>query len=364
MKKVLISGGGTGGHIFPAIAIANELKAQFPEVEILFVGAEGKMEMEKVPQAGYKIIGLPIVGLQRKFTVKNLILPFKLFKSLLLARKTIKQFTPDVAIGVGGYASGPILQMSNWMKVPTILQEQNSFAGKTNILLGKKAKAICTAYPNMERFFPKASIVETGNPVRFEVTQIDSKKEVALAHFSLDPSKKTILVIGGSLGAKTLNDALISSLDHFAEQEVQVLWQCGKTHFSKAKRFLEERPSKWIHLYEFIYEMDLAYASADIIISRAGAIAVSELTLIGKPSILVPSPNVSEDHQTHNAMALVSKDAAILVKDDVAISNLFETAFNLLQDTDKQRLLARNIKVLGKPDATKDIVKQVIKHSK
>lgn len=364
MKKVVISGGGTGGHIFPAIAIANEIKRTFPEVEILFVGAEGKMEMEKVPQAGYEIVGLPIVGLQRKWSLKNLALPFKLVKSLLKARKTIKDFNPDVAVGVGGYASGPTLQMSNWMKIPTILQEQNSFAGKTNMLLGKKAKAICTAYPNMERFFPKASIVETGNPVRKEVTEIEGKKENALDFFQLNKNLKTILVIGGSLGARTLNESIISCLEEIKSKNVQVLWQCGKTHFSTCTEVMGQQSDSNVYLHEFIRDMDLAYAAADVIVSRAGAIAVSELTLIGKPVVLVPSPNVAEDHQTHNAMALVNQGAAILVRDVTAKKDLFPVVFDLLNNEQQQIELAQNIRLFAKPNATTAIVNEIVKHAK
>lgn len=364
MKKVVISGGGTGGHIFPAIAIANEIKKQFPEVEILFVGAEGKMEMEKVPQAGFQIVGLPIVGLQRKLSIKNLILPFKLVKSLFLAKKIIKKFNPDVAIGVGGYASGPTLQMSSWMNIPTILQEQNSFAGKTNILLGKKAKAICTAYPNMDRFFPASSIVETGNPVRYEVTRIEGKREKALAFFNLQSDKKTILIIGGSLGARTLNEAILSSVHLLEENNVQVLWQCGKVHFQLCKGVLTNVTAPHLHLHEFIHDMDLAYAAADVIISRAGAIAVSELTLIGKPAVLVPSPNVAEDHQTHNALALANSNAALLVRDDEAHRVLFQQVFMLLHDTILQKQLSDNIKTFARPNATTDIVNQIVKHAK
>lgn len=364
MKKVVISGGGTGGHIFPAIAIANEIKAQYPDVDILFVGAEGKMEMEKVPQAGYTIVGLPIVGLQRKLSLQNLVLPFKLISSMWKARTTIKKFNPEVVVGVGGYASGPTLQMASWMKIPTILQEQNSFAGKTNMILGKKAKAICTAYPKMDRFFPKETIVETGNPVRTEVTQIEGKREIAGQFFGLNPNRKTVLIIGGSLGARTLNESILSAVREIEGSNIQVIWQCGKTHYQSCKTLLGNKESKHVYLHEFIREMDLAYAAADIIVSRAGAIAVSELTLIGKPIILVPSPNVAEDHQTHNAMALVNQQAAILVKDVDAKEHLFSHVFELVSSEQRQSELARNIKSFARPNATKDIVAQIVKHSK
>ncbi len=361
MKRVIISGGGTGGHIFPAVAIADELKRQFPEIEILFIGAQGKMEMEKVPQAGYKIIGLPIVGLQRKLTLKNFLLPFKIIKSMMMARKTIKKFKPEVVIGVGGYASGPTLKMATMLGIPTLVQEQNSFAGKTNMLLAKKANVLCVAYEGMEKFFPKEKIVLTGNPVRFEVTQIEGKREEAFDYYGLNPAKKTILVIGGSLGAKTLNEAIIQQLEKIQSQDVQLVWQCGKLYYDNINNRLKDKDLKGIHLLQFISRMDLAYALADVVISRAGAISVSELCLINKPTILVPSPNVAEDHQTHNAMALVSRSAALLVKDVDANTLLVDEALRLLNDTNMQSKLSANISLLGKPDATKDIVEEIKK---
>lgn len=363
MKRVIISGGGTGGHIFPAVAIADELKRQFPEIEILFIGAQGKMEMEKVPQAGYKIIGLPIVGLQRKLTLKNFLLPFKIIKSMMMARKTIKKFKPEVVIGVGGYASGPTLKMATMLGIPTLVQEQNSFAGKTNMLLAKKANVLCVAYEGMEKFFPKEKIVLTGNPVRFEVTQIEGKREEAFDYYGLNPAKKTILVIGGSLGAKTLNEAIIQQLEKIQSQDVQLVWQCGKLYYDNINNRLKDKDLKGVHLLQFISRMDLAYALADVVISRAGAISVSELCLINKPTILVPSPNVAEDHQTHNAMALVSRSAALLVKDVDANALLVDEALRLLNDTNMQSKLSANISLLGKPDATKDIVEEIKKIS-
>lgn len=361
MKKVIISGGGTGGHIFPAVAIADELKRQFPSIEVLFIGAEGKMEMEKVPQAGYKIIGLPISGLQRKITLQNLALPFKIIKSLLLARKVIKNFNPEIVIGVGGYASGPTLKMAALLGIPTLVQEQNSFAGKTNMLLAKKAYKLCVAYEGMEKFFPKNKIVLTGNPVRFEVTQIEGKREAAFAHYQLDASKPVLLVIGGSLGAKTLNESIVAGIEQFQQHGIQVVWQCGKLYFDDLTNRLKGKDITGIHLTQFIAKMDLAYAAADVIISRAGAISVSELCLVHKPVILVPSPNVAEDHQTHNAMALVNKNAAILVKDSEARNQLVDVAIDLLNNKEKQQTLAQNIAQLGKPNATKDIVAEIVK---
>lgn len=364
MKRVVISGGGTGGHIFPAVAIADELKRQYTDIEILFVGALGKMEMEKVPQAGYKIIGLPIVGLQRKLTFSNFLLPFKILKSLLLARKTLKEFKPNIVIGVGGYASGPTLKMASMLGIPTVIQEQNGFAGKTNMILGKKAKAVCVAYEGMEKFFPKEKIILTGNPVRLEVTQIDGKREEAFQFYQLDSSKPTLLVIGGSLGAKTLNESMINSLEKLQKEGIQVLWQCGKLYYENLKERLKDCNLEGIHLTQFIAKMDLAYALADVIISRAGAISVSELCLIGKPSILVPSPNVAEDHQTHNAMSLVKTNAAILVKDKDARKDLIDECISLFKNKDKQTTLSNQILALGKPNSTKEIVEVIKQYSK
>lgn len=360
MKRVIISGGGTGGHIFPAVAIADELRRQFPYVQILFIGAEGKMEMEKVPQAGYKIVGLPIVGLQRKLTWKNLILPYKIVKSLLLARTTIKKFNPEVVIGVGGYASGPTLKMASMLGFPTLIQEQNSFAGKTNKLLAKKAKKICVAYEGMERFFPKDKIALTGNPVRLEVTQIEGKREDAFQLYGLDASKPTILVVGGSLGAKTLNESMINALPELQKNGIQVLWQCGKLYHDDLTKRLQDVDMTGVILAQFIGRMDLAYSIADVVVSRAGAISVSELCLVKKPTILVPSPNVAEDHQTHNAMALVSKNAAVLVNDSDARAQLAHEMVQLIKDEAKRTELISNITLLGKPNATQDIVSEVI----
>lgn len=361
MKRVIISGGGTGGHIFPAVAIADELKRQFPQVDILFIGAEGKMEMEKVPQAGYRIIGLPIVGLQRKLTLKNLALPFKIIKSMVMARKTIREFRPEVVIGVGGYASGPTLKTASMLGIPTLVQEQNSFAGKTNMLLAKKAYRLCVAYDGMEKFFPEEKIVLTGNPVRLEVTRIEGKRSEAFECYGLDPSKPAILVIGGSLGARTLNESLVGGIEKLQQQGIQVLWQCGKLYYDELTSRLNGKDMTGVHLTQFISRMDLAYALADVIVSRAGAISVSELCLVRKPAILVPSPNVAEDHQTHNAMALVSRQAAILVKDMDAKNTLIDEAIQLTNDKELQSKLSQNIAQLGKPNATKDIVGEIVK---
>ena len=356
LERVIISGGGTGGHIFPAIAIADEIKKRFPTCHVLFVGAEGKMEMERVPRAGYKIKALPIQGFQRKFTLANLKLPFKIIYSLLKARKIIKNFKPQIVIGVGGYASGPTLKMANLLGVPTLIQEQNSFPGKTNKLLSKKAQAICTAYPNMERFFPKESIHYTGNPVRPEMVEIQGKREKAIEHFKLDPNKATILVIGGSLGAKTLNKAIKHGMEKLHESNVQVLWQCGRLYHADMAVSVNRRNLSSIHLFQFIDKMDLAYAAADIVISRAGAISVSELSLVGKPTILVPSPNVAEDHQTKNAMTLVNNSAAILVDDNSARTKLVNEALQLLENETLKQELGENILKFGKKQATEEIV--------
>ncbi|MEY3083929.1 MAG: hypothetical protein RL037_109 [Bacteroidota bacterium] len=358
MDRVIISGGGTGGHIFPAVAIADELKKRNPEIQILFVGAEGRMEMEKVPQAGYAIEGLPIVGLQRKLTLSNFLLPFKLLKSLIKARSIIKKFNPKLVIGVGGYASGPTLKMANLLGIPTLIQEQNSFAGKTNKLLAKKASRVCVAYEGMQSFFPETKIVLTGNPVRKEIVNSEVSKEEAYSFFNISPAKKTLLVIGGSLGARSINNALMQELNKWKslEDSVQVLWQSGKLYFPELKNKISESEAKNIHLMEFIQRMDLAYAASDLVVSRAGALSVSELCLLGKPAILVPSPNVAEDHQTKNAMALVVKDAAIIMRDAELENNLFNRVAHLLDDKEALDNLSKNSMLLSKPRATESIV--------
>ncbi|MES2575308.1 MAG: undecaprenyldiphospho-muramoylpentapeptide beta-N-acetylglucosaminyltransferase [Bacteroidota bacterium] len=359
MKKLkfILSGGGTGGHIYPAVAIANELKSRFPDAEFLFVGAEDKMEMQKVPQAGYKIEGLWIAGLQRKLTLQNAMFPIKLVSSLLKSRNIIKEFKPDVVIGTGGFASGPLLHMANALNIPTVIQEQNSFPGITNKLLSKKANKICVAYENLEGFFPKEKMILTGNPVRQDLIDIESKREEAKKYFNLDPNKKTLLVLGGSLGARRVNQLIEKELDRFNEEGVQVIWQCGKLYFEDYKKY----NSNTVQVLAFIDRMDLVYAAADIVISRAGASSVSELCIVGKPVIFIPSPNVAEDHQTKNAQAIVDKIGAIMLKEselDSQFSLVFEA---LLRDQGKQDYLSENIKQLALPNATKQIVDEIVK---
>tara|TARA_B100000809_G_scaffold216352_1_gene221998 strand:+ start:2582 stop:3688 length:1107 start_codon:yes stop_codon:yes gene_type:complete len=357
--RFIISGGGTGGHIFPAIAIANGLKARFPQAQFLFVGAEGRMEMEKVPHAGYEIVGLPIMGLQRRFTFQNLLLPFKLFKSLWIAKKVVKSFKPDIAIGVGGYASAPLLKKAESLNVPCLIQEQNSYAGLTNKWLAKKAKTICVAYDHMENYFPEEKIVKTGNPVRSDIIENKINQNEARISFGLEGDKKTLLIVGGSLGALTINESIEGMLPEFEKHNMQVVWQTGKYFCKRAK--LAAEGYRNVSVNEFIHTMDKAYASADIVISRAGALSISELCLVGKPTILIPSPNVSEDHQTKNAMALVEKDAAMLVKDVEAREQLSVTLFDLCKNEKKQKELGENIIKLGFTDATNRIVAEIEK---
>ena len=361
IERAIIWGGGTGGHIFPAIAIADEIKRRNPKAEILFVGANGKMEMEKVPTAGYKIKGLTIAGFQRKLTLSNFLLPFKIIASLWYAIKIIKEFKPQVVIGVGGYASGPTLQAATLLKIPTLIQEQNSFPGKTNKILANKVSSICTAYEGLEKFFPKNKIVLTGNPVRPEMIQTEGKRNEAFEFYGLNPDKKTILVIGGSLGARTLNESIKSQLQELQKNDIQVLWQCGKVYVDSLTKELEGTNLDGIKMVQFIARMDLAYTIADLIISRAGAISVSELCLVNKPVILVPSPNVAEDHQTKNAMALVNKNAAVLVTDIEAREKLVKKAIDILKDHEIKTNLIIEISKLGKPDATASIVNEIEK---
>jgi len=358
--KVIISGGGTGGHIFPAIAIANAIKEEHPDADILFVGANGKMEMEKVPAAGYPIKGLDVVGFHRKKLWKNFAFPFKLLKSLKAAKTIVKEFNPDIAIGVGGYASGPLLKMAGKLGVPTLLQEQNSYAGITNKLLAKKAKKICVAYDHMEKFFPKEKITLTGNPVRSDILSVENKRDEAVSHFALDASKKTILIIGGSLGARTINNSIKTHLKELEESGHQLIWQTGKIYIDEMEKAASSCGES-IKPMAFISRMDLAYAASDVVISRAGALSVSELCLVKNPVILVPSPNVAEDHQTMNAMSLVNKKAAVLVKDVDAPNILVETVLSLLGNKEEMVLLANNISALGKPNAATDIKNEVMK---
>lgn len=362
--KVILSGGGTGGHIFPAVAIANEVKKLVPAAEILFVGALGKMEMEKVPAAGYKIIGVPIAGLQRKLSLSNLKLPFLILKSLFLTKKILRDFKPDVVVGTGGYASGPLLRAATSMGIPALLQEQNSYAGITNKILSKKAKVICVAYEGMEKYFPKEKIKITGNPIRQDILQLEGKREEGISFFNLNPNKKTLLVVGGSLGAKAVNEAIGAQLKKFDVTSMQVIWQTGKVYFETAKEQQRLNADKNILVFEFISRMDLAYAAADVVVSRAGAGAISELCLVSKPCILVPLPTAAEDHQTKNAMALVNKNAAILVKDAEANEFLVDRAVALIKDEDTQKRLSENMKVLAFPNSTNTIAKEVLKLAK
>jgi len=361
---VILSGGGTGGHIFPAVAIANEVKKLVPDAEILFVGALGKMEMEKVPAAGYKIIGVPIAGLQRKFTLSNLKLPFLLLQSLLKTRKIIKEFQPDVVVGTGGYASGPLLRSATAKGVPALIQEQNSYAGITNKVLSKKAAKICVAYEGMEKFFPKEKIILTGNPVRQDIANVKEKRSEALTFFKLDPNRKTVLVVGGSLGAKAINEAMGAGLQQFADKNIQVVWQTGKVYYETAKQQAAGFESKAIFAVEFISRMDLAYAMADVVISRAGAGAISELCIVQKPCILVPLPTAAEDHQTSNAMALVNKQAALLVKDVDARSTLIKTALALVSNEQQQSALSANMGKMAFHNSANVIAKEVLKLAK
>ena len=366
--RVIISGGGTGGHIFPAVSIAGKLMEVNPETEILFVGAEGKMEMEKVPQAGYKIVGLPIVGLQRKLTLKNIIndikVPFKVVSSYSMARKIIKDFKPDVVVGVGGYASAPLLFAATSMKVPSLIQEQNGFAGLTNKMLGSKVGSICVAYDGMEKFFPKEKIVFSGNPIRPEMHRYNEADKLrGIRFYGLDENKRHLLIVGGSLGAGTLNRAMKSWIEAGCPggDDVEVLWQCGKYYKAGVDEFMAGRNLPHIQATDFIGRMDLAYAMADVVISRSGASSVSELCATGKASIFVPSPNVAEDHQTHNAMALVSKDAAVIVKDAEAGRKLLPVAMELIHDPERIIRIENNALKLAKLDAAQTIVDEVYK---
>lgn len=360
-KRIIISGGGTGGHIYPAIAIANALQQREPDTEILFVGALGKMEMEKVPRAGYKIVGLPIAGIKRSLSLENLALPFKMFRSLMKAKEVIRDFNPDVAVGVGGFASGPLLMMASMAGIPTLIQEQNSYAGITNKFLSKRAAKICVAYPGMEAFFPKEKITMLGNPVRSDITYVHQKKNAALEHFGLDDRSKTLFVMGGSLGARSINESITAGLGRLVDAGYQVLWQTGKNDIDKAKTAIEKLGTDKVKAFDFIYTMDLAYAIADVVVSRAGALSVSELCLAAKPAILVPFPYASEDHQTKNAMNLVDSHAAILVKDSEAREKLVDQALQLLDDVIRQRELQTNINKLARPSAADDIAAEVLK---
>ena len=368
--KVIISGGGTGGHIFPALSIADKLKELNPETEILFVGAAGRMEMEKVPAAGYRIEGLPMAGLQRKLTLSNLALPFKVLKSISMAKKLIREFKPDIAIGVGGYASAPLLWAAGRLGTPTLIQEQNGYAGLTNKIVGKKAKSICVAYDGMERFFPADRIVMSGNPIRKDIVPATPQmKEEAYGFYGLDPQKKHIFIVGGSLGSGTLNNAMKKWISDGCPggDGIEIIWQCGKFYKPSVDAFMKEAEAaglggavlKQIQHSDFIKRMDLAYAAADVVISRSGASSVSELCAAHKATIFVPSPNVAEDHQTHNAMALVNKDAAVLVKDAEAVEKLLPAACALTENPERIAQLEKNIAVLAKTDAAMTIAEEV-----
>ncbi|WP_425234341.1 undecaprenyldiphospho-muramoylpentapeptide beta-N-acetylglucosaminyltransferase [Ulvibacterium sp.] len=355
--RFILSGGGTGGHIYPAIAIANELKRRFPKADFLFVGAKDRMEMEKVPQAGYKIEGLWITGLQRKLTLKNLMFPFKLMSSLLKSRKIVSQFKPDVVIGTGGFASGPLLQVASGRGIPCVLQEQNSYAGITNKLLKDKVVKICVAYDGMERFFPVSKIVKTGNPVREDLVNTEVTGPEAKNFFRLDPKKEVVLILGGSLGARRINELIEKELEYFASKDLQLVWQCGKLYFEQYKKYASEN----VKVFDFLNKMDLAYAAADYIISRSGASSVSELCIVGKPTLFIPSPNVAEDHQTKNALALVTQNAALMLR-ETELDERFETVFSdLHQSREKQEELGVNLKNEAMPNATKHIVDEIEK---
>lgn len=355
--NILLSGGGTGGHIYPAIAIANELKERHPGAQFLFVGAEGRMEMEKVPQLGYEIQGLNITGIQRSLSLKNLSFPFKLISSLIKANKIIKKFKPNVVIGTGGFASGPTLYMANRKHIPSLIQEQNSYPGITNKMLGSKVNKICVAYDGLEQFFPSEKLIKTGNPVRQDLLNIDDKREEAIDYFGLDKNKKTLIIIGGSLGARAINHALEKHIQTILKNDIQVIWQSGKLYYEEYKKFND---IDGVQVKEFIQRMDLLYAAADILISRAGAGSISELCIVGKPVIFIPSPNVAEDHQTKNARSITDKEAAILLIEN-DIDDLPLIIKRLLQDEKERDSLSVNIKKLALPNATKQIADEVEK---
>jgi UDP-N-acetylglucosamine--N-acetylmuramyl-(pentapeptide) pyrophosphoryl-undecaprenol N-acetylglucosamine transferase len=362
-KRIIISGGGTGGHVFPAIAIADALCCELEDPRILFVGARDKMEMEKVPQAGYEIMGLPIEGFRRKLSVHNFRVLAKLLVSLRMSGKLIREFKPDAVVGVGGYASGPVLRKAAGMGIPTLLQEQNSFAGVTNRLLAKKARKICVAYEGMEKYFPVKKIILTGNPVRREIRDLGQAGDLAVARqaFQLDSRSRVLLILGGSLGARTINEAVKHGLDLILGQpDISLIWQCGKLYYDEARQFIARRPGERIILQDFISRMDLAYQVADVIVARAGAITISELCHAAKPSILVPSPNVAEDHQTKNAQHLVKRSAALYIPDHEARESLMNLAVKLLGDEDQKRVLSRNIANLALPDSAGVIAREIV----
>ncbi|MFC2100190.1 undecaprenyldiphospho-muramoylpentapeptide beta-N-acetylglucosaminyltransferase [Bacteroidota bacterium] len=359
--RIIISGGGTGGHIFPAIAIADTLKKRIPDTKILFIGAKNKMEMLRVPEAGYKIEGLWISGLQRNFSLRNLLFPIKLILSLIKANKIIKKFKPSVVIGFGGYASGPALKAANWQNIPSLIQEQNSYPGITNRILAKKVNTICVAYTDMEKYFPKHKIVITGNPIRQDIIDIIGKKEKAYKYFELENHKNTLLIVGGSQGSLAINKSIINHIDEFKGAQIQVIWQTGKLFFETAKKACKTMQYERIRIFEFIDRMDYAYAIADMIVSRAGALAISEICAVKKPSILIPFPSAAEDHQTKNAMALVKKNAAVLIKNSDANQEVGKTILSLFSDENKRKILSENIEKLSITDSADRITDEIIK---
>ncbi len=361
ISRVIISGGGTGGHIYPAIAIANALRDLNQNIEILFVGAEGRMEMQKIPEVGYQIIGLPITGIHRSLTLKNLSFPFKLWSSIQKAKKILKDFKPQVVVGVGGFASGPLLYAATKAGIPALIQEQNGYAGLANKWLAEKVQKICVAYDNMERYFPKEKLILSGNPVRSDLKEAHSKRQEALSFYRLDPNRPVLLVIGGSLGARSINQSMLSKLGLLKQHDVQLIWQTGRFYYQDINKQLQQTDQSDIRLYEFIKDMTLAYAAADVVISRAGALSIAELCLVKKPTILVPSPNVAEDHQTKNAMALVEQQAAILVKDSEAPEQMVRQAVDLIQDQQRKDSLTENIGKMAKPNAASDIASEVLR---
>ena len=358
-KKIIIAGGGTGGHIFPAVAIANALKKLSSDVQILFVGANGKMEMEKVPKEGYEIIGLDIAGMNRSNMLKNVFLPIKLIRSMRQARKVISDFKPDLCVGVGGYASFPILRAAQQKNIPTVLQEQNSFAGKTNKILGRKALKIFTGADNMDKFFPAEKIVYTGNPVRSVIEDMNVSKEAAFKFFNLDAEKRTLFVFGGSLGANSINEALAGSMEQLEAQEIQIIWQTGKLFYEQAKAFADKHSD--VRVFDFLRKMEMAYTAADVIVSRAGALSLAELSLVGKPVVFVPYPHAAEDHQTHNAMALVNKKGARMIADNDVNGGLYDELMELFDNTERRTELSKNIKQFARKNADKVIANEILK---
>ena len=359
--RLIISGGGTGGHVFPAIAIANSFMERHPTADILFVGAKGKMEMVRVPEAGYRIIGLWISGLQRRLTFSNLSFPFKLISSYFKARQIVKRFKPHAVIGTGGYASGPMMMASTAYRIPSLIQEQNSYAGLTNKRLGHKVQIVCVAYAGMEKYFPKEKVRLTGNPVRKDILDLETKRLLALDHFAFTPNGKTLLILGGSLGARTINESILNGIDRLIDSQVQVIWQTGKMYYESMKAQIENKDLRKVRVFDFLMQMDLAYAASDVVVSRAGALSISELCLAKRPVILVPSPNVVEDHQTKNAQALVNEEAAILISDQDAREKLVVGALKLLYDEQRCDKLKENIARLGKPNAAVEIVEKIEK---